>query len=630
MRTADDGGAGLADEPVWPGWAGPDVPEAAPRPVPEPVPRAVPDEVPRAVPREIPRAVPGDPSTLVPARVPAPSPAFGPEPGPPGLDRTRPLRPGDLGLTWRLDFHHPRGVVPLGVELLDTMMTASQQAARELGMGTGITARLVGPHVYFGPASSGAAAPGGGQWLPGVQRGPALEAYRARFRSSWAVAAQRLDARLARLEAVGVTELAAAGRAGVAAYLARARAVHRLAWRLHFETMYRLLALHAQFLSTCAGLGIEPVTAAELLQGEDSAVAAADRALRELVRLAEAEGLAELFEQAAADELTGLPAGPLQGIPGGRRWAEALAGFLRRHGQRGVAGADLLGASWAEDPAPVLALVRRGLLDGEGSHGQADPAGLAATVRAGLPPARRSEFDTALAAAREANFAWWNEEHNAVIDLRAHLPVRRAALAAARATAGDDEQAVFYLRPDELDRLLAGRSGWRELAGPAAQRREYVQAWQSRRAELPPALGPAAAVADPVLREILGAGALHPSVAAGSGPALRLTGLGVSPGVARGPARVIRDPDGLAELRPGEVLVCEATSPGWTPVFERLAGCVCDQGGMLTHAAIISREYRLPCACAVDGASAGIRTGDLVEVDGALGVVTVLARAGQW
>jgi pyruvate,water dikinase len=103
-----------------------------------------------------------------------------------------------------------------------------------------------------------------------------------------------------------------------------------------------------------------------------------------------------------------------------------------------------------------------------------------------------------------------------------------------------------------------------------------------------------------------------------------LTGLGVSAGVARGPARVVRTPDQLPDVRTGEVLVCEATSPSWTPVFERLAGCVCDSGGMLAHAATISREYGLPCVCAVGDATSVISDGDFVEVDGTAGTVRLL------
>jgi pyruvate,water dikinase len=89
----------------------------------------------------------------------------------------------------------------------------------------------------------------------------------------------------------------------------------------------------------------------------------------------------------------------------------------------------------------------------------------------------------------------------------------------------------------------------------------------------------------------------------------------------------VSDVGQLDRLAPGDVLVCEATSPSWTPVFPRLAACLCDSGGPLTHAAIVCREYGVPCVCALGVAMQTLQDGDLVEVDGRAGTVTVLRRA---
>jgi pyruvate,water dikinase len=94
--------------------------------------------------------------------------------------------------------------------------------------------------------------------------------------------------------------------------------------------------------------------------------------------------------------------------------------------------------------------------------------------------------------------------------------------------------------------------------------------------------------------------------------------------VARGRARVLHSAGELHRIQPGEVLVCEATSPNWTPAFAKIAACVCDGGGTLTHASIISREYRIPCVVGAGVATTVIRDGDEVEVDGTKGTVTVL------
>jgi pyruvate,water dikinase len=105
-----------------------------------------------------------------------------------------------------------------------------------------------------------------------------------------------------------------------------------------------------------------------------------------------------------------------------------------------------------------------------------------------------------------------------------------------------------------------------------------------------------------------------------------LWGEPVSPGIGRGRARVVARPEDLAAIRPGEVLVTRGVDPGWTAVFDRLAGLIAERGGQLSHASVVAREYRLPSVVAVAGATAIIHTGDQVVVDGGTGQVCVLAR----
>jgi phosphohistidine swiveling domain-containing protein len=104
-------------------------------------------------------------------------------------------------------------------------------------------------------------------------------------------------------------------------------------------------------------------------------------------------------------------------------------------------------------------------------------------------------------------------------------------------------------------------------------------------------------------------------------------GLGASRGVIRGRARVIEDASRLAELEAGEILVTYMTTIEFTPAFRRAGGVVTDEGGMSCHAAIVSREFRLPCVVGTKVATRIILTGDIIEVDGAQGIVKVLERA---
>jgi pyruvate,water dikinase len=119
------------------------------------------------------------------------------------------------------------------------------------------------------------------------------------------------------------------------------------------------------------------------------------------------------------------------------------------------------------------------------------------------------------------------------------------------------------------------------------------------------------------------------AVEAGSGSRDEIHGLAASPGTAEGFARVVHNVDGLDSLVDGEILVCPLTAPSWSIVFARIAAAVSDGGGIMSHAAIVSREYELPAVVATGVATALVHTGDCLRVDGNTGVVTILSRADQ-
>jgi pyruvate,water dikinase len=110
---------------------------------------------------------------------------------------------------------------------------------------------------------------------------------------------------------------------------------------------------------------------------------------------------------------------------------------------------------------------------------------------------------------------------------------------------------------------------------------------------------------------------------ADGGPAA-LNGFAASPGVAEGPARVITAVDQLDQVELGEILVCPITAPSWAPVFAKIAGAVSDVGGIMSHAAIVSREYGLPAVVGTGFGTRQIETGQRVRVDGNEGTVTVV------
>jgi pyruvate,water dikinase len=106
-----------------------------------------------------------------------------------------------------------------------------------------------------------------------------------------------------------------------------------------------------------------------------------------------------------------------------------------------------------------------------------------------------------------------------------------------------------------------------------------------------------------------------------------VAGIGGSPGVVEGLARVVLSARQLDDIQPGEVLVAPSTSPSWTPVFGTIAAAVLDTGGIMCHAAIVAREYQLPAIVGTGTATKVIKTGDRLRVDGGSGTVTILAQA---
>jgi pyruvate,water dikinase len=108
-----------------------------------------------------------------------------------------------------------------------------------------------------------------------------------------------------------------------------------------------------------------------------------------------------------------------------------------------------------------------------------------------------------------------------------------------------------------------------------------------------------------------------------------VNGMAASGGVAEGPARVLRSAADIAQVRDGEVLVTTVTSPAWLPAFERIVAVVTDTGGVMSHAAIVSREYGLPAVTGTAVATAVLSTGCVVRVDGDRGEVTVLPVHGD-
>jgi pyruvate,water dikinase len=164
---------------------------------------------------------------------------------------------------------------------------------------------------------------------------------------------------------------------------------------------------------------------------------------------------------------------------------------------------------------------------------------------------------------------------------------------------------VFHLRLNELEELGAS---WPPSEQTVTQIREVVGRRKAKRESL--ANKP---MVDPRLLGMLSQ--------AQSGEDVLLHGMSGSPGVARGPVRVIHDVSEFGKLQAGDVLVAPATNPAWTPLFQRAAAVVVDTGGSASHAAIVAREYGVPAVMATMNGTKELKDGQLILVDGTRGLV---------
>jgi pyruvate,water dikinase len=195
---------------------------------------------------------------------------------------------------------------------------------------------------------------------------------------------------------------------------------------------------------------------------------------------------------------------------------------------------------------------------------------------------------------------------------------------------------IYFVRREEMDVLLWDLySAWAVGTRPAgphhwppiiARRRAILQALQDYRP--PKALGePPKVVTEPFTIMLWGITTDSVRIWLGSeGDTADLTGMAASPGTAEGPARIVSNPDDIGEVQDGDILVAPITAPSWAPVFSKIKATVTDIGGLMSHAAIVCREYGIPAVTGTGYATDQLRTGDMIRVDGNAGTVTRLEQ----
>jgi pyruvate,water dikinase len=296
----------------------------------------------------------------------------------------------------------------------------------------------------------------------------------------------------------------------------------------------------------------------------------------------------------------------------------AFAGFLERYGARGPDEYELASDTWGTRPEIALAAVDR-----LRTAGDSDPV----AAQARLAEERRTAVDEVMAAVARPARPLLRRALRTVAEgaagrelakgtlVRALYPVRLALFELVRraqhAGAPDDRRDCFLVTRDELPAFVTHPAAFADVIAERAERRELLQG------RTPPFVFEAP-MPDPSTWPLRG------TASSPAEPVAVLEGLAVSPGVATGTVRVVRDPGDPSALGPGDVLVAPITDPAWTPLFLVARAVVVEVGANMSHAAIVARELGIPAVVSVPRATEVLRDGLRVEVDGTRGTVTPL------
>ena len=399
------------------------------------------------------------------------------------------------------------------------------------------------------------------------------------------------------------------------------------AWIIHFLAIpgaYQVLDDLIDAYQAALGTGREGEALA-LLAGVPHELEAVEEGVEALAELAGPAGgaLATAIELAAGEGHVTDPIDleALRAHPGGDAFLDALGAFLDEHGHLGQNHDDLRLASWAEAPRLLLGRIvtRRQAALGPERDRQAAlrrrAEELAAEARAALAgkPDEVARFDAVLAQALEVG--WLTEGHNYWIDRLSQARLRALSLRVGARLAGDGvieaPEDVFFLHRGEVGAAIVDGESRHDLV----ERRREEHAINERRT--PPEF--VGKVPD---KPSQGDRFDAPPVI--STEADRLVGKGASAGVARGPARVTLTQDDFNRIQPGDIVVCPSSNPSWVPVFAIAGGLVTNTGGVLSHAAVVAREFGLPAVVGTGDATTKIPDGRLVEIDGTAGTVRLL------
>jgi phosphohistidine swiveling domain-containing protein len=542
-------------------------------------------------------------------------------------------KPTDPDIFWMRDvMHFPYQILPLAASFVENILEPTlNHGAVKVGMPIRFQCRIFNTHYYT--ATTPVLGPDGRPPQPPADADPMDHpTVRAVINIADFWEKQLLPEIKQILTHCEAIDLASATTAQLVDHFDDLMAQAVRSWQIHFEighTMLLAMSLFDDFYQEVFGTDV--LGAYRLLQGLDNKSLEANRKLYSLSHAArQRPEVVQILETLPAEQVMAALLASKESHP----FLQELNDWLQEYGQRADMYDTLTSISWIEEPTPAIRNLQEYIqrdedIDAHRQAMQAERERLIEEARAGLasyPEAVRMQFEALLRSAQAATVI--QEDHHYWLDHRATYQLRRAflevgrRLAAAGSIAGPLD--VVYLDFDETRNALLALL-------------ETPQNLHSLIAERKATLAHFAAIQPPMVLGTLPAGA--PPDDPGTRAALRffgmppqpssepntINGAAGSPGKVRGKAKVIRTLNEAGKLTAGDILVTETTAPPWTPLFATAAAVVTDAGGILSHCAVVAREYAIPAVVGTYTATHLIQDDMQIEVDGDNGVVRILA-----
>jgi len=401
----------------------------------------------------------------------------------------------------------------------------------------------------------------------------------------------------------------------------------RVMWEIHMMSFYATtmgMLLFRDAWVKFTGLNVDDPKFAKVLSGFDNSLFQLNKGLADLANSASTLNVEDNLKLSDKEVL---PA--MEQSESGKKWLGEFDSFLDEHGLRMDRMLEICTPTWIEEPHRAVAEIKRLHRVGASHAPDVERERLrkeGAEIENELLDNIASDEDKKTFK-RLLHFAqgicYLSEDHDYWCEFKSHSLIRLATIELAKrfVKAGqmDEPEDIFYVLPDQIvwaSVLGKGHDLHEIVEKNKAEYNGYMALGEPPNEEVPMFLGdpshiPNLAAADAAINIVMGERVALPEDVGAT-----CVGAAGAPGVVEGIARVLYTSEQWDDIQPGEILVTPMTAATWTPLYSIVKAVVTDAGGLLAHAAIVAREYGIPCVVGTMEATQKIKTGDRIRVDG--------------